>query len=322
MADLIAAEPDGLPEERALDLIQEILERPQPRARARRPALRRQAGNVLVDAEQHALVTDFGIARDIGRSAKGIGTGRRNAGVHEPRADHGSDRVDHRADVFSAGVVLFEMLTGRLPLRNAKNCAIHSSTEPADIRDYREPRAAARGSSTRRCSAIRPSVGRAASRSRTRSSATADTDAGARPGCRDRDHRLPALAGAVASYEWKRMTEVRAEEERQALIKKQREAERKIQRDAERKTIDSLIVSAVKQLGFLCRESPRLESRQKALTTANQPASPIWSTVPHADRGHAQEHGRILEWLRQVHRSARDAQPGARHRSARRAPAR
>ena len=71
--------------------------------------------NILLDASGHATVTDFGISRVTSRpsrDADGSTTGTPN--YMSPEQAMGED-VDGRADTYALGVVLYEMLTGRLP---------------------------------------------------------------------------------------------------------------------------------------------------------------------------------------------------------------
>src|SRR5580658_454232 len=76
--------------------------------------------NILVDKKGRVKIADFGIAKILGperdvsiTETKGaIGTPHYMAPEQVERAAS----VDHRADIFSLGVVFYEMLTGELPL--------------------------------------------------------------------------------------------------------------------------------------------------------------------------------------------------------------
>jgi predicted Ser/Thr protein kinase len=77
--------------------------------------------NLLLDREGNIKITDFGIAKIVGiPSDKTSLTGVRDiVGTPHymaPEQIENPMAVDHRADIFSLGVVFYEMLTGELPL--------------------------------------------------------------------------------------------------------------------------------------------------------------------------------------------------------------
>ncbi len=71
--------------------------------------------NIMVLRDGSIKVTDFGIAR-LASAAQSTLTQEALGSVHDisPEQARGS-RIDGRSDIYSAGVVLYEMLTGRLP---------------------------------------------------------------------------------------------------------------------------------------------------------------------------------------------------------------
>jgi serine/threonine protein kinase len=76
--------------------------------------------NIMLDSEGNAFVTDFGIARMSGARLPGTsitqdGTVIGTPDYIAPKQALGNMEVDGRADVYSLGIIVFEMLSGRLP---------------------------------------------------------------------------------------------------------------------------------------------------------------------------------------------------------------
>ncbi|HEY8931953.1 MAG TPA: serine/threonine-protein kinase, partial [Rariglobus sp.] len=77
--------------------------------------------NVLIDRKGRVKVADFGLAKLMGKetaTARLTGAGHVMGTPHymaPEQVEHPLD-VDHRADIFSLGVVFYELLTGELPL--------------------------------------------------------------------------------------------------------------------------------------------------------------------------------------------------------------
>src|SRR5688572_11287611 len=77
--------------------------------------------NILLDANGRIKIADFGIAKLVGEvrpegALTGTGAAVGTPNYMAPEQIEKPLEVDHRADIYSLGVVLYEMLTGELPL--------------------------------------------------------------------------------------------------------------------------------------------------------------------------------------------------------------
>jgi serine/threonine protein kinase/predicted Zn-dependent protease len=97
--------------------------------------------NIMIDADGNARIMDFGIARSIeGKSITGAGVMIGTPDYMSPEQVDGKE-TDQRSDVYSLGVILYEMVTGRAPFEGdtALSIAVKHKTEtPPDPRKYNE----------------------------------------------------------------------------------------------------------------------------------------------------------------------------------------
>jgi len=97
-----------------------------------------KSNNIMIDKEGNVRIMDFGIARSL--ESKGITGAGVMIGTPEymsPEQVEGKE-VDQRSDIYSLGVILYEMLTGRVPFEGDTPFTIgvkHKSEIPKDPKE-------------------------------------------------------------------------------------------------------------------------------------------------------------------------------------------
>lgn len=96
-------------------------------------------GNILLDSQRRVYLADFGLAKRLAQETKPLHTGR-GTGSYAPFEQHALQGMIPQSDIFSLGVVIYEMLTGQLPWAGITSLAEQqhrSQQEMPDPRDIR-----------------------------------------------------------------------------------------------------------------------------------------------------------------------------------------
>jgi hypothetical protein len=100
-----------------------------------------KAANIFVGPDGHATILDFGVLRDAGQTGlTRLGAVLGTPHYMSPEQARGSSAIDHRADVYALGVVLFECLTGTPPFMGETELAVvhqHAYAAPPDVSQWR-----------------------------------------------------------------------------------------------------------------------------------------------------------------------------------------
>jgi serine/threonine protein kinase/ABC-type glycerol-3-phosphate transport system substrate-binding protein len=97
-------------------------------------------GNILLDEEGNAYLTDFGVALDAGSPERSSGTMMRGTPAYLSPEQIRLDPASPRSDIYALGIVVYEMLTGKHPFPETSLTALldrHVRDALPSVRDVR-----------------------------------------------------------------------------------------------------------------------------------------------------------------------------------------
>jgi serine/threonine protein kinase len=95
-------------------------------------------GNILFDEYDNAYISDFGIAKFAQAATRLTSSGIIGTPTHMSPEQARGEEVDGRSDIYSLGVILFEMLSGKTPFEATTPLGMafkHAAEPPPHIRD-------------------------------------------------------------------------------------------------------------------------------------------------------------------------------------------
>jgi serine/threonine protein kinase len=90
--------------------------------------------NILLNLKQHSYLADFGLARAVSLTTQAMHTGR-GTPPYAPPEQHKRTEITVRSDIYSFGIMLFEIFTGQLPWGGEKMLGIQQLYSDAELPD-------------------------------------------------------------------------------------------------------------------------------------------------------------------------------------------
>jgi len=92
--------------------------------------------NILLDSQGRASLADFGLAKRLALQTMALHTGR-GTGPYAPYEQHMLDMITPQSDIYSLGVMVYEMLAGRLPWDGSSDLATLQLQKQETLPDLR-----------------------------------------------------------------------------------------------------------------------------------------------------------------------------------------
>jgi serine/threonine protein kinase len=96
-----------------------------------------KSSNILLDVRGHTYLADFGLARVISTSTLAFHTGH-GTPPYAPPEQNSYKAITPKSDIYSFGILLYEMFTGQLPWNGKKQLGIEQLYSKQEIPDPRE----------------------------------------------------------------------------------------------------------------------------------------------------------------------------------------
>lgn len=96
-----------------------------------------KSSNILLDLGNHAYLADFGLARVVSTSTLAFHTGH-GTPPYAPPEQNRLKEITPKSDIFSFGILLFELFTGQLPWNGKKQLGMEQLHSKQELPDPRE----------------------------------------------------------------------------------------------------------------------------------------------------------------------------------------
>ena len=93
--------------------------------------------NILLDVQKRVYITDFGLARPLSQTTQVLHTGQGTA-PYSPPEQQTKGLMSRRSDIYSFGILLYEMFTGSLPWGGSTSLAIRQLDTGEQLPDPQE----------------------------------------------------------------------------------------------------------------------------------------------------------------------------------------